>query len=103
LTTCLRIVTQAPAEKMRRMTRRSITDEEIGLIKAMPGRQMRNRDIRLYFNRRAFVPLGLWVVGSSLGKEAKAVYTNSRSCTSVDPSPRDERRRDGPDASGKLQ
>lgn len=34
------------------MARRSITDEEIGLIKAMLGRGMRNRDIQFYFNRQ---------------------------------------------------
>jgi hypothetical protein len=34
------------------MPRRSITDEEIGLIKAMLGRRMRNRDIQFYFNRQ---------------------------------------------------
>lgn len=32
--------------------RRSITDEEIGLIKAMLAREMRNRDIQFYFNRQ---------------------------------------------------
>ena len=34
------------------MPRRSITDEEIGLIKAMLRRGMRNRDIQFYFNRQ---------------------------------------------------
>lgn len=34
------------------MPRRSITDEEIGLIKAMLSRGMRNRDIQFYFNRQ---------------------------------------------------
>lgn len=34
------------------MPRRSITDEEIGLIKAMLRRKMRNRDIQFYFNRQ---------------------------------------------------
>lgn len=34
------------------MPRRSITDEEIGLIKAMLARGMRNRDIQFYFNRQ---------------------------------------------------
>lgn len=34
------------------MSRRSITDEEIGLIKAMLRRGMRNRDIQFYFNRQ---------------------------------------------------
>lgn len=34
------------------MSRRSITDEEIGLIKAMLRRRMRNRDIQFYFNRQ---------------------------------------------------
>lgn len=33
------------------MPRRSITDEEVGLIKAMLARMMRNRDIQFYFNR----------------------------------------------------
>lgn len=33
------------------MSRRSITDEEIGLIKAMLRRGMRNRDIQFFFNR----------------------------------------------------
>ncbi len=34
------------------MPKRSITDEEIGLIKAMLARNMRNRDIQFYFNRQ---------------------------------------------------
>ena len=34
------------------MPSRSITDEEIGLIKAMLRRRMRNRDIQFYFNRQ---------------------------------------------------
>lgn len=34
------------------MPARSIKDEEIGLIKAMLGRGMRNRDIQFYFNRQ---------------------------------------------------
>lgn len=34
------------------MAKRSITDEEIGLIKAMLARGMRNRDIQFYFNRQ---------------------------------------------------
>lgn len=34
------------------MPRRSITDEEIGLIKAMLRRGMRNRDIQFFFNRQ---------------------------------------------------
>lgn len=34
------------------MPRRSITDDEIGLIKAMLRRGMRNRDIQFYFNRQ---------------------------------------------------
>jgi hypothetical protein len=34
------------------MPRRTITDEEIGLIKAMLRRDMRNRDIQFYFNRQ---------------------------------------------------
>lgn len=34
------------------MAKRSITDEEIGLIKAMLARDMRNRDIQFYFNRQ---------------------------------------------------
>lgn len=34
------------------MARRSITDEEIGLIKAMLNRGTRNRDIQFYFNRQ---------------------------------------------------
>lgn len=34
------------------MPRRSITDEEIGLIKTMLARGMRNRDIQFYFNRQ---------------------------------------------------
>lgn len=34
------------------MPRRSITDEEIGLTKAMLRRGMRNRDIQFYFNRQ---------------------------------------------------
>lgn len=34
------------------MPRRSISDEEIGLIKAMLRRGMRNRDIQFYFNRQ---------------------------------------------------
>lgn len=34
------------------MPRRSITDNEIGLIKAMLRRGMRNRDIQFYFNRQ---------------------------------------------------
>jgi hypothetical protein len=34
------------------MPRRSIKDEEIGLIKAMLHRGMRNRDIQFYFNRQ---------------------------------------------------
>jgi hypothetical protein len=33
------------------MAKRSITDAEIGLIKAMLGRKMKNSDIQLYFNR----------------------------------------------------
>lgn len=33
------------------MAKRSITDVEIGLIKAMLGRKMKNSDIQLYFNR----------------------------------------------------
>lgn len=33
------------------MSKRSITDVEIGLIKAMLGRKMKNSDIQLYFNR----------------------------------------------------
>jgi len=33
------------------MAKRSITDIEIGLIKAMLGRKMKNSDIQLYFNR----------------------------------------------------
>jgi hypothetical protein len=34
------------------MARRSITDEEIGLIKAMLSRGMKNKDIQFYFNRQ---------------------------------------------------
>lgn len=34
------------------MPRRSVTDEEISLIKAMLARGMRNRDIQFYFNRQ---------------------------------------------------
>ena len=34
------------------MPRRTITDEEIGLIRAMLARGMRNRDIQFYFNRQ---------------------------------------------------
>jgi hypothetical protein len=34
------------------MAKRSIKDEEIGLIKAMLGRGMKNRDIQFYFNRQ---------------------------------------------------
>lgn len=34
------------------MPKRSITDEEIGLIKAMLARKMKNRDIQFYFNRQ---------------------------------------------------
>jgi hypothetical protein len=34
------------------MPQRSISDEEIGLIKAMLGRGMKNRDIQFYFNRQ---------------------------------------------------
>ena len=34
------------------MAKRSIQDEEIGLIKAMLGRGMKNRDIQFYFNRQ---------------------------------------------------
>ncbi len=34
------------------MARRSITNEEIGLIKTMLGRGMRNQDIQFYFNRQ---------------------------------------------------
>ncbi|MEO9339147.1 ATP-binding protein [Mesorhizobium sp. SB112] len=34
------------------MGKRSITDEEIGLIKAMLSRRMKNRDIQFYFNRQ---------------------------------------------------
>ncbi len=34
------------------MPRRSITDEEIGLIKAMLARGMANKDIQFYFNRQ---------------------------------------------------
>lgn len=34
------------------MAKRSITDEEIGLIKAMLARGMKNRDIQFYFNRQ---------------------------------------------------
>jgi len=34
------------------MTRRSITDAEIGLIKAMLARRMKNKDIQFYFNRQ---------------------------------------------------
>jgi hypothetical protein len=34
------------------MARRSITDEEIGLIKAMLARRMKNKDIQFYFNRQ---------------------------------------------------
>ncbi|MBB4641493.1 AlbA family DNA-binding domain-containing protein [Rhizorhapis suberifaciens] len=34
------------------MAKRSIHDEEIGLIKAMLGRGMKNRDIQFYFNRQ---------------------------------------------------
>lgn len=34
------------------MSRRTVTDEEIGLIKAMLRRKMRNRDIQFYFNRQ---------------------------------------------------
>jgi Putative DNA-binding domain len=33
------------------MARRTITDEEIALVKAMPARGMRNRDIQFFFNR----------------------------------------------------
>lgn len=33
------------------MAKRSITDVEIGLIKAMLGRKMKNSDVQLYFNR----------------------------------------------------
>jgi hypothetical protein len=33
------------------MGKRSITDTEIALIKAMLGRKMKNSDIQLYFNR----------------------------------------------------
>ncbi|MFL5332186.1 MAG: ATP-binding protein, partial [Geminicoccaceae bacterium] len=33
------------------MARRTITDEEIALIKAMVGRGMKNRDIQFFFNR----------------------------------------------------
>ena len=33
------------------MAKRSITDEEIGLIKAMLARGMKNRDIQFFFNR----------------------------------------------------
>ena len=34
------------------MAKRSITDEEIGLIKAMLARGMANKDIQFYFNRQ---------------------------------------------------
>ena len=34
------------------MARRSVTDEEIGLIKAMLARDVKNRDIQFYFNRQ---------------------------------------------------
>lgn len=34
------------------MSRRSITDEEIGFIKAMLAQKMKNRDIQFYFNRQ---------------------------------------------------
>lgn len=34
------------------MPKRSITDEEIGLIKAMLARGMANKDIQFYFNRQ---------------------------------------------------
>ncbi|MBJ7527408.1 MAG: hypothetical protein JHD10_09255 [Sphingomonadaceae bacterium] len=34
------------------MPRRSITDEEIGLIKAMLARGMANKAIKFYFNRQ---------------------------------------------------
>jgi hypothetical protein len=34
------------------MPRRSITDEEIGLIKAMLARRMANKDIQFFFNRQ---------------------------------------------------
>jgi len=34
------------------MSRRTITDEEIGLIKAMLARKMANKDIQFYFNRQ---------------------------------------------------
>lgn len=34
------------------MPKRSITDQEIGLIKAMLARGMKNRDIQFYFNRQ---------------------------------------------------
>ena len=33
------------------MTRRTITDEEIGLLKAMVARGMKNRGIQFFFNR----------------------------------------------------
>ena len=34
------------------MAKRSVTDTEIGLIKAMLARGMKNRDIQFYFNRQ---------------------------------------------------
>ena len=34
------------------MPKRSITDEEIGLIKAMLARGMKNKEIQFYFNRQ---------------------------------------------------
>ena len=51
------------------MPKRSITDEEIGLIKAMLARGMKNRDIQFYFNRqdRPVSYAGIWVTRQSGG------------------------------------